>query len=104
MIELSRRRALFGLSGLICAPAIVRVSSLMQVHPYEVEHFGRTIEIKLPTDFWVYPPPPGMFPITLDPYAERVLGPRLNALAERLAQDIMSNSDSSDYPLGVTAA
>lgn len=34
MIETNRRSLLIGLSGLICAPAIVRASSLMKVKPH----------------------------------------------------------------------
>lgn len=76
MIETSRRSLITGLVALVAAPAIVKASSLMQV-----KATSRLIEYN------------GL--MTLDDFVQRILEPMTRALADQVAESVMTGSSIS---------
>lgn len=117
----SRRAFIGGLAALVAAPAIVRVESLMKLAKTEV--LRPDVSLQLITNYdllddvkihcldvlysklhvrpeWqVFVPQEIPAELTLDSYAERILAPMVNKLAEQVADSVMHGSDSFQYGL-----
>lgn len=114
----SRRSLITGLISLVAAPAIVRASSLMPVRGVKLPAttiisvsggsgggnlFDGNAWVEIgPDEVFVFEPMPrwnsGGFgrPHLFDDYLERIVGPRVNALADNVARQIMRCPNGAD--------
>jgi hypothetical protein len=87
MIE--RRSLITGLVALVAAPAIVKVGSLMVCSPTEVIRPNTLLTINEITRESVRLFKASNRYLTLDDYAQRIVGPMADRLADQVAQDVL---------------
>jgi hypothetical protein len=76
----------------VCTPAIVKASSLLPVRSVKLLNYGLKVPfIRLDVLYGT---------ITLDEYAALVLAPMMEALVEKVAQDILTARTNFDWMSG----